>query len=150
MALMKTPAHQHHPAVNPMRLGFIDMSRGGVEVIGHGGDTFWFHSMMALFPAANLGLFVSFNTDTGGGTASAVMDEFMDRYFPPLANPTPSSFSKDYLTRFTGKYRINRYAYHDMTSVASMLNDATITLEDSSGLRLTAGENVRILSHLTV
>lgn len=148
LVLMKRPAHQHHPSVNPMRLGFIDMSRGGVEVIGHGGDTFWFHSMMALFPASNVGLFISFNTDTGGGVASAVMDEFMDRYFPAAASASSPSFSKDYLARFAGKYRVNRYAYHDMTSVASMLNDATITVEDSTRLRLSAGDIVRILEPL--
>ncbi len=145
LVLMKTPAHQHHPSVNPMRHGFIDMSRGGVEVIGHGGDTFWFHSMMALFPASNVGLFVSFNTDTGGGVASSVMDEFMDRYFPAAANASPATFSKEYLNRFAGKYRLNRHAYHDMTTVASMFNDATLAVEDSTRLRLSIGENVRIL-----
>lgn len=142
LALMEAPAHQHHPSVNPMRYGFIDMSRSGVTVIGHGGDTFWFHSMMALFPASNLGLFVSFNTDTGSGVASAVMDEFIDRYFGEASLKAPMKVKKEFLNQFIGNYRANRYAYHDMTTVASMLNDAKITREDSTGLRLKVGENV--------
>lgn len=143
LALMESPAHQHQANVNPMRHGFIDMSRKGVTVIGHGGDTFWFHSMMALFPASNMGLFISFNTNTGGGTASAVMDEFIDRYFAEGNLITPLNVNKEFLDRFTGKYRVNRYAFHDMTTVASMFNDASVTREDSTGLRVAAGENVR-------
>ncbi len=143
LALMKTPAHQHDPAVNPMRHGLIDMSRGGVEVIGHGGDTFWFHSMLALMPASNVGLFLSFNTDKGGGTSGVVMDEFLDRYFPESKQPAPPAFGKDYFARFAGKYRANRHAFSDYSSVAGMLNDASVTVLDSTGLRLRTGENVR-------
>lgn len=145
MALMKSPAHQHDPSVNPMRHGIIDMSRGGTEVIGHGGDTFWFHSMLALMPASNSGIFLSFNTDTGGGTSGIVMNEFLDRYFPESKLPLVTPFSKEYLQRFAGKYRANRHAYKDYTSVAGLLNDARVTVLDSTGLRLRSGENVRDL-----
>lgn len=144
-ALMKTPAHRHHAAVNPMRYGFMDMSRGGVEVFGHGGDTFWFHSIMALFPQSNVGFFLSFNTDKGGGTYMEVLNEFMDRYFPE-ATPAPAiSVSKASLEKFTGKYRSNRHAYSDFSSVASTFSDATVTLMDSTGLRLQSGERLREL-----
>ncbi len=145
LTLMKAPAHQHDPAVNPMRHGLIDMSRGGVEVIGHGGDTFWFHSMLALMPASNVGFFLSFNTDKGGGTSGIVMDEFLDRYFPEAKQPQPPKYTREYLNRFAGKYRANRHAYRDYSSVAGMLNDAVITPLDSTALRLRVGENVRDL-----
>lgn len=145
MILMKTPAHRHHPAVNPMRHGFIDMSRNGVEIIGHGGDTFWFHSMMALYPSQNVGLFISFNTDTGGGVSSTVMDELTERYFPAAPLPEAKKFTKEYLRKFTGKYRVNRHATSDFTSIASLIGDVEITLLDSTGLRLRAGETVRDL-----
>lgn len=145
LALMATPAHQHDPAVNPMRHGLIDMSRGGTEVIGHGGDTFWFHSMLALMPDSNTGIFMSFNTDTGGGTSGIVMNEFLDRYFPAVKQPPVATFSKEYLQRFAGKYRANRHAYKDYTSVAGMLNDASVSVLDSSALRVRLGETVRDL-----
>jgi len=145
LALMESPAHQHDPAVNPMRHGLIDMSRGGTEVIGHGGDTFWFHSMLALLPASNTGIFMSFNTDKGGGTSGIVMSEFLDRYFPESKQPPAAKLSKAYFQRFVGKYRANRHAYKDYTSVAGILNDASVTVLDSTGLRLRLGENVRDL-----
>jgi CubicO group peptidase (beta-lactamase class C family) len=145
LALMKTPAHQHHPGVNPMRYGFMDVSRGGVEVIGHGGDTFWFHSMMALFPQANVGFFLSFNTDKGGGVYLDVLSEFMDRYFPEGPKSPAMIFEKDYLGQFKGKYRVNRHSYSDFTSLVAMMSDATVSLLDSTGLKLRMGERVREL-----
>ena len=143
LALMKTPAHRHHAAVNPMRHGFMDVSRGGVEVIGHGGDTFWFHSMMALFPQSNVGFFLSFNTNEGGGVYLDVLTEFMDRYFPE-ATPSPAiAMTKEHLDQFTGKYRANRHPYSDFTSAVSAMGDATITRRDSTGLTLRSGEKLR-------
>jgi CubicO group peptidase (beta-lactamase class C family) len=145
LAFMKTPAHRHDPAVNPMRYGFMDVSRGGVEVIGHGGDTFWFHSMMALFPQHNVGFFVSFNTDKSGGVYLDVLDEFMNRYFPEATPAPPLKVSKEYLSQFAGKYRANRQNHSDFTSLASMLGDFSMTVSDSTGLRLQSGERVRHL-----
>lgn len=143
LAAMKMPAHRHDPAVNPMRHGFMDVSRGGVEVIGHGGDTFWFHSMMALFPQHNAGFFISFNTDKGGGVYLDVLDEFMTRYFPEATPAPPLKVSNEFLLQFAGKYRANRQNHSDFTSLAGMLGDFTITATDSTGLRVQSGERVR-------
>lgn len=145
LALMKSPAHQHHSAVNPMRHGFMDLSRGGVETIGHGGDTFWFHSIMMIFPQSNVGFFLSFNTDTGGGVYLDVLNEFIDRYFPESAKASTINVSKKYLEQFTGKYRGNRHSYSDFTSIVSMMGDATVSLMDSTGLKLQSGERLREL-----
>jgi CubicO group peptidase (beta-lactamase class C family) len=144
LALMESPAHRHHPHVNPMRHGFMDLSQNGVEIIGHGGDTFWFHSIMALYPASHTGLFVSFNTDKGGGTSMEVFDEFTKKYFPettPLA--TPMKADKKFLEQFAGAYRVNRYPHNDITTISSIFNDTNITIADSSRLRVTSGETVR-------
>ncbi len=145
LAIMKSPAHRHDPAVNPMRHGFMDLSRGGVEVIGHGGDTFWFHSVMALFPQHNVGFFVSFNTDKGGGVYLDVLDEFMNRYFPEATPAPPLKVTREYLNQFAGQYRANRQNHSDFTSLAGMLGDFTVTVSDSTGLRVQSGERVRHL-----
>lgn len=145
LALMKTPAHRHHPAVNPMRYGFMDVSRGGVEVIGHGGDTFWFHSMMALFPQSDVGFFLSFNTNEGGGVYLDVLTEFMDRYFPEASLKPAMPVRKEYFDQFTGKYRANRHPYSDFTSVVSAMGDVTVTPRDSTGLNVQSGEKLREL-----
>jgi len=144
LAFMKTPAHQHHPSVNPMRYGFMDLTMNGTEIIGHGGDTFWFHSIMALYPESGTGFFLSFNTDTGGGTYLEVLEQFTKEYFPernPLKTALPPN--RKFLEQFAGDYRVNRYAYHDITNIASMLNDTHITVADSTRIRVATGDRVR-------
>jgi len=144
LRFMESPAHRHHPSVNPMRYGFIDMSRNGVTVIGHGGDTYWFHSLMALFPESRTGLFLSFNTDTGGTITEEVLDEFMNRYFPER-NPLASAITADakFLNRFAGSYRVNRYDYHDITTLGSLFGDTKIDVVNSSKLKVTGWETVK-------
>ncbi len=139
LEFMKGVAHQHHPNVNPMRYGFIDGSQNGVAVIGHGGDTFWFHSMMALLPEHQTGFFFSTNTDTGGGIAVKVFEEFMDQYFPdqrPL--PKPLKVSKHWLEQFAGEYIGNRYPVKDLTKISMLFGRIHVAVEDSTGLRITS------------
>ncbi len=138
---MQSPAFQHASHVNPMRYGFMDMSQNGVEVIGHGGDTFWFHSNMALLPADNVGLFISFNSEKGAGTYSEVLEAFMDRYFPEKNVLTPSiKLPAKYLQKFAGEYRVNRFAYNDFTKLASWFGRGKIEVVDSK-LRTKFGED---------
>ncbi len=141
--LMQSPAFQHAPHVNPMRYGFMDMSQNGEEVIGHGGDTFWFHSNMALLPKHNVGLFISFNTDKGSGTYMEVLEAFMDRYFPEKNPLQPVIKVKaKYLQKFAGEYCANRYAYRDFTKVISWFGRAQISVVDSTKLKTVMGEQV--------
>jgi len=141
LEFMKSPAHRHHPQVNPMRYGFMDMSQNGETVIGHGGDTFWFHSIMALLPDHQTGFFLSFNTDQGGGVYVKVFEEFMDRYFPehdPL--PQPMKVTKKWLTKFAGEYMGNRYPNNDITKISALFGRMRISVEDSTRLRVSTDQ----------
>lgn len=145
LALMKSNAHQHHPRVNPMRYGFMDLSQNGVTVIGHGGDTFWFHSIMALLPDHQTGIFFSVNTDTGAPIYSKILEAFMDRYFPekqPL--PIPMKVTREWLQQFEGEYEINRYPHDDLTKISALMSRLTVSVEDSTKLRLTLGDDVAL------
>ena len=67
-----------------MALGFYEESRNGHRIIGHGGDTNWFHSDLHLIPDANVGFFVSYNSGGNGkGSGRTLLwEQFLDRYFP--------------------------------------------------------------------
>jgi hypothetical protein len=144
LAFMQQPAHRHHPGVNPMRLGFMDVSQNGVEVIGHGGDTFWFHSAMILFPAQNLGVFMSFNADGGGEAYWDITKAFIDRYFPDPELAAPLGVTREWLERFAGEYEVNRHPYDDMTKIASLAGRTKIEVVDSTKLKVTSGEEVTV------
>jgi len=80
--------HQRH-FVNDDRLpgmcyGFLEYFRNGERLILHGGDAA-FHSILALIPARNVGIFFSINSSGSGIGANITqqfLTEFLDRWFP--------------------------------------------------------------------
>ncbi len=77
------------PRVHRMLLGFYEQNYNGHRIIGHGGDTQWFHSNLHLFLDQNVGLFVSVNSSGKDGSPghirNALFEQFTDRYFPATA-----------------------------------------------------------------
>ena len=78
---MHRTLHRHDPAVPGMAHGFIESDRNGRRVIGHGGDTLWFHTALELYPEQGIGIFASFNT--AGAEPQKLTKAFADRYFAP-------------------------------------------------------------------
>jgi hypothetical protein len=80
------------PPLNRMELGFFETNINGREVIGHLGDTDYFHTSLHLFLKENVGFYVSFNSPGQDGAAgslrTALFDDFADRYFPAPAAQT--------------------------------------------------------------
>jgi CubicO group peptidase (beta-lactamase class C family) len=127
---MQSELFRHDPEVDPMAYGFIVTDRNDQHIVGHGGDTFWFHTMLALFPEHNVGIFVSHNTDEGGQAASTLVEQFTDRYFPTdeKAEPLPSEDFADRAHRFVGSYRANRYSH---TTIGKLVAIAALEVKDS-------------------
>lgn len=81
--LMRTRQFGIDPGLNGMGLGFIGEDRNGLRIVGHDGDTNYFHSDLHLIPAANIGFFLSYNSaGNGDDPRAALWDSFLDRYFP--------------------------------------------------------------------
>lgn len=142
---MQGELFRHAPAVNPMAHGFIDMSINGQRVIGHGGDTLWFHAELALLPQHNLGLFVSFNSNGGGQATGRVYREFMKHYFPAGDVPAlkPAADAARRLVRFAGIYRPARYSHSDFTKVAAAVQTLRIVVTPEGELKTLGGEVTR-------
>jgi CubicO group peptidase (beta-lactamase class C family) len=90
--LMHRTAFQATPPLPGMALGFYHEDRGGLTIIGHGGDTIVFHSDLHLILERNVGLFVSLNS--AGNDPSLIdslrpflLDHFLARYFPAPEPP---------------------------------------------------------------
>jgi hypothetical protein len=86
---MQTRQFGFHPMICGLGFTFMEYWMSPVRVIGHGGDTLWFHSDMVLVPEAHLGYFISYNSlgkNIGGGRGE-VQRAFMNRYFPPPGEP---------------------------------------------------------------
>ena len=81
---METRQFEFHPMICGLGFTFMEYWMSPVRVIGHGGDTLWFHSDMVLVPEAHVGYFLSYNSlgkNVGGGRGE-VQRAFMNRYFP--------------------------------------------------------------------
>jgi CubicO group peptidase (beta-lactamase class C family) len=107
------------PKADAMCYGFWELNRNGQRIIDHGGDTLWFHTLFAMIPEHKVGLFVSYNTDRGGGARDELLSAFLDRYFPASPEPRPKSTTDiASLKRFEGEYSVSR---HSQTTYAKLL-----------------------------
>ncbi len=143
--LMQSELHRMAPGVNPMAHGFIDMSQNGQRVIGHGGATLWFHTMLALLPEHNVGIFVSHNTNTGGNGAADVVKQFIDRYNPEEDPPpiTPPPHFDNRAEKFLGSYRPNRHSYKSIAKLGAAMGTVRITSSGDGALLLSASGEKR-------
>ena len=119
-------------AINAMALGFYEESRNGQRIIGHGGDTQWFHSDLHLLLDSNVGFFVSYNSAGRheGSARTVLFDKFMNRYFPlPLPNePTLSTAAQDART-VAGSYKISRRFETNILGVTTLLGETKIVAD---------------------
>jgi CubicO group peptidase (beta-lactamase class C family) len=83
--LMHSRAYGPVSDLNGMALAFFQEDQNGHTIIGHGGDTRFFHSHLHLILDANVGLFISLNSAGRGDVdiRGTVFKKFIDRYFPP-------------------------------------------------------------------
>ena len=142
--MMHTTALNNIPPLNSMLLGFYQMNRNGHRIIGHAGDTQWFHSELSLFLDDHVGLFVSLNSvgldGAAGPIRQALRQSFADRYFP---GPAPQGQLDAAAARAAGAKLAGTYvtSRREETSVFSLLYyllaDTPVTVGDDG--HLTAG-----------
>src|SRR6185312_11970811 len=112
--LMHKTALQLVPEVPGIALGFYHEDRNGHDIVGHGGDTQWFHSDMHLILDENVGLFISLNSAGNESLVTSVRREFfdgiMDRYFPraPAKLAPALASAKADADKIAGHYYLSR------------------------------------------
>jgi CubicO group peptidase (beta-lactamase class C family) len=123
-------------AANAMAYGFYEESRNGHRIIGHGGDTLYFHSDLHLIPDAGIGFFVSHNS-AGGGTEpprTTLWTMFLDRYFAYTAPATPTVPSaKEDANAVSGAYVLSRRSENSFLRVATLIEQLNVSpVEDGT------------------
>jgi len=144
---MHTRVFGHDPRLNGFAYGFYEKSSHGVRIIGHGGDTQWFHSDLALIPSDKVGLFVSYNTQTGGELSfGPFLGQFLDHYYPEPRPVVASKATKDQLQRFAGEYTANRMSYSSFIKVAALSGVTNVSVADSGMLTASLmGQTLRLV-----
>ena len=131
--LMHAAAFTSLPTMNSMAHGFYEETRNGHRILGHGGDTQWFHSDMHLMPDQNLGFFVSYNSAGKGEISprSALWKHFLDRYYPyaPPAGEKLPDAARD-AKAVAGTYWSSRRPGGNIADVINMVSQTKVTAND--------------------
>ncbi|HEV2287444.1 MAG TPA: serine hydrolase domain-containing protein [Candidatus Acidoferrales bacterium] len=127
--LMHTRQYAPDPQVNGFCLGFYEDSRNGHRVIGHGGDTLYFHSDLKLILDADTGIFVSYNSAGRGDVEprGPLYEEFMDRYFPytpPAVKALPTAAAD--ARAVSGAYIASRRSQTNIFYLFSLLGESNV------------------------
>jgi len=137
---MLTRAFTHDERLTGMALGFYEVEENGVRLVGHGGDTQWFHSYLGIDQANDLTYFVSFGGSGGGAVRSAFTTGFYDEYFPqPYERPQAPADFAERGDRYAGAYGFWRSNFSSiekalgLTSVVQVAPTADGTLVVSLG-----------------
>lgn len=105
-----------HENLAGIGLGLYEFDLSNQRIIGHGGDTQFFHSRMMLFPELNIGVFASYNSEGGSVARTELFNEFIEEYFPyPKVDIEPLQGYKRRARRFTGFFVASRRVYSDKT-----------------------------------
>jgi CubicO group peptidase (beta-lactamase class C family) len=128
--LMHSAQFRLMPQLHAMALGFYEETRNGHRIIGHAGDTEYFHSDLHLVLDANVGFFISYNSAGKGeiGPREAVWEQFLDRYFPytPAHVPTLATARQDDQA-VVGRYISDRRGDTTLLNVLSAIGQEKVT-----------------------
>ena len=124
---MQSTLFNHHPDINGMAHGFMEMDWNGERVLGHGGDTEVFHTLFAFFPERDIAVFASFNTVRA--KYMQFFKAFVDWRFPQRKHVLKKA-EADELERFAGVYRPTRFPHDTFVRVAAVAGAFEVTVDD--------------------
>jgi CubicO group peptidase (beta-lactamase class C family) len=137
--LMHSRAFELLPPLNGMAYGFYEESRNGHRIIGHGGDSQWFHSDMHLMPNDHIGFFISYNSagKPGFSGRSAIWQGFLNRYFPytPPSAEQVATAAQD-AKSVAGTYWLSRRSQTNIVALTAGLDQAHVKVNSDGTISL--------------
>lgn len=144
--LMYATANTPIPGMPGMALGFYHEDRNGLNIIGHGGDTDWFHSDLHLYLGKGVGLYLSFNSAGKDGAAhilrERMFDSFTDRYFPQTAAAAPTlGTAAEHGRALAGHYVSSRGSVTNWLRIVNLIGQPVVTVNDDDTITVSALTN---------
>ena len=129
------------PPLNRMRLGFFETNINGREVIGHLGDTEFFHTSLHLLMKEGVGIYFSFNSGGREGIVQtlrwSLFEDFADRYFPASTAahaPLDAKTAAEHAAMMAGNWQVSRTAWSNPIAVLQLIGQTKVTLGPKGGL----------------
>lgn len=133
---MHSELFTNNPKVSGWTYGFWEMRFNNQSIIGHGGDTILFHTLLELLPEQNLGIFVSLNERSSEPAGVELLKTFIDHYYPVPPPTLPKSilgFERN-RSKFAGSYRPTRSAYTNFEKIGSLFQEVQVNTGANSTL----------------
>ncbi|WP_220091011.1 serine hydrolase domain-containing protein [Micromonospora noduli] len=131
-----------------MTLGFFAEDRNGHRILGHGGDTKYFHSHLQIYPDDRAGIFLSLNSNGSGALDShelreSIVNGFADRYFParddqPTAGVDSATTAK-HAALAAGTYESSRAIGSNFLTAIGLVGRTTVSVADGDRLLVEPG-----------
>ncbi|WFE99928.1 serine hydrolase domain-containing protein [Micromonospora sp. WMMD964] len=131
-----------------MTLGFFEEDRNGHRILGHGGDTKYFHSHLQIYPDDRAGIFLALNSNGSGALDShelreAVVHGFADRYFPARTGQPSTGVDAATTARHAesaaGTYESSRAMRSTFLTAVGLAGRTTVSVADGHRLRFEPG-----------
>ncbi|MBL4639529.1 MAG: beta-lactamase family protein [Kordiimonadaceae bacterium] len=137
---MLTRNFSHDPRIMGMALGFYETEHNGTRLVGHGGDTIYFHSDLAIDQSNDLAFFISFSGSGGSAVRSALTPAFYDTFLPVEKTPVtaPSDFA-DRAEKYAGEYRFWRAGHTTIEKAMGVSGGISIMPTANNTLFVDAG-----------
>ncbi|MGC4847531.1 serine hydrolase domain-containing protein [Micromonospora sp. DT15] len=131
-----------------MTLGFFTEDRNGHRILGHGGDTKYFHSHLQIYPDDRAGIFLSLNSNGSGALDShelrdSVVNGFADRYFPArdaqqTVGVDPAT-TAEHAALAAGTYESSRAIGSNFLTAIGLVGRTTVSVADGDRLLVDPG-----------
>jgi CubicO group peptidase (beta-lactamase class C family) len=153
--LSPTTADQMHttaltvlPPLDRMDLGFYEENINGHRVIGHEGDTVFFHTALSLYLDDAIGVFVALNSlgkdDAVYGVRTQLFQAFSDRYMPgsnavgSVDKPTAAIHAK----MFASSYAASRAWQSSFMSALNIFFPTTVEVNSDGTISVSTSKNL--------
>jgi hypothetical protein len=134
---MRSALYRSDPRLSAALHGFYEFSSNGQFILGHGGSTVWFQSLMMLLPEQDLGIFISTNSTSGSAVHSGYRKAFLDRYFPDAGQVSSASFTPTSPDSVAGTYASLRSSFTDFTELGRIMAPLVVAENREGGLVVT-------------
>ncbi|WP_405233107.1 serine hydrolase domain-containing protein [Lentisalinibacter salinarum] len=144
VAQMLAPAFSHDDRLMGMALGFYATDYNGFRVVGHGGDTRWFHSYLGIDPENELTFFVSFGAGGGSPVRSAFAPALYNEYFPQEhERPEPPEDFAERAARYAGTYGFWRTNFSTIEKAFRMTSVVQVAPTEEGTLVVALGDGAK-------
>jgi CubicO group peptidase (beta-lactamase class C family) len=135
---MLSESFSHDPRLMGMGLGFYATDYNGFRVMGHGGDTRWFHSYLGIDAENDLTFFVSFASSGGSPVRSSFAPAFYQELFPREDTPpTPPEGFLERAGKYAGDYGFWRNSFSKIEKAMGVASSLKIIPTEENTLILT-------------